>query len=106
MQVAKNGVVSFKNMKEFYEFCDKRTNIVIEQARHKAAKDLFALLAPVSCTAIYEAYGFAEKRQEAFLDKLTEHLECIQDGVTTIDQYQDWCKEKNIKYFKVAEVHE
>jgi hypothetical protein len=108
MQVAKNGNIIFKNRAELNLITKQKVYETIQDALKKAKQDAtreaIELLIPIACTAIYEAYGFGEKRQEAFLEYMGRHLECIQDGVTTIDQYEDWCKDNKIKYFKVAEV--
>lgn len=76
----------------------------LTKAKIDATQEALIFLLPISCTALYEAYGFAEKRQESFINYFTEHIQCLEDGITSVDQYRDWCLDKGIKYFKVVEV--
>lgn len=113
----KNNPYHFRNKKEFNEAVNKKFKPLInaeiekyhnnlEQAKIKSTKEALILLLPIACTAIHEAYGFAEKRQEKFIEYFTTHMQCINDGITDIQQYKDWCIENKIKYFEVVEIED
>ena len=108
MITAKNGNIIFKNRAELNimtkDLVRKEVTKVIEQAKRKSTEEALLLLLPIACTSLYEAYGFAEKRQEKFIEYFITHMQCIEDGVTDIGQYKDWCKQQGYKYFDVVEV--
>ena len=51
-------------------------------------------MTPIILTVLYEGFNFGKQRQEKFMKLFETHAECINDGVTSIDQYDDWCREK------------
>lgn len=108
MITAKNGNIIFKNRAELNivtkDLVRKEVTKVIEQAKRKSTEEALLSLLPIACTSLYEAYGFAEKRQERFIDYFITHMECINDGITDIEEYRKWCQEQGYKYFNVVEV--
>jgi hypothetical protein len=107
--MAKNNPYNFNNKKEFNEAVNKKFKPLInaevvklqaayakeiEGVKAQATLDASTMLLPMIATSLYEAYGFGQKRIERFVEYFNKHLECISDGVTTADQYEDWCKEK------------
>ena len=115
MKRCKNGEIHFKNSFELNQFFNKKLKPIIdgeieeyhknlEKAKINSTKEALTLILPIACTSLYEAFGFAEKRQEKFIDCFTKHIECLNEGVTDLDDYQKWCKDNKIKYFEVVEV--
>lgn len=76
----------------------------IEKAKIEATKEAMMLILPMSCNALYEAYGIGEKRMEKFLEYFKIHLECLNKGVTDLNDYAKWCEDNKIKFFDVMEV--
>lgn len=108
MITAKNGNLIFKNRAELNAETNKRIKKILEteivKYKQSATKEALILLLPLACTSLYEAYGLAEKRQERFIDYFITHMECINDGITDIEEYRKWCQEQGYKYFNVVEV--
>lgn len=108
MKRCKNGEIHFKNMAELNAETNRRIKLILEKEIKKykqaATKEALILLLPLVCTALYEAYGFGEKRQEKFINYFQMHMECINDGITELEQYRAWCVEQGYKYFDVIEV--
>ena len=111
----RNNPYHFRNKKEFNAAVNKKIKPLInaeiekyhknlEQAKIDATNEALVLLLPIVCTSLYEAFGFAEVRQDKFLDYFSIHMQCIEDGVTSLDQYQQWCQDNNVRYFKCIEV--
>lgn len=115
MKRTKNGQIIFDNIKDLNEEINRKYKPKIDAAireyhetlkvaKREATKDALILLLPIGCTALYEAYGFGEKRQDRFIEYFSTHMECIDKGITEIEQYREWCKEQGYKYFDVVEV--
>ncbi|MBP1924614.1 hypothetical protein J2Z76_000467 [Sedimentibacter acidaminivorans] len=105
----KKNPYHFNNKKEFNEAVNKKFKPLInaeveklhaayakemEEAKIQATMDASTMMLPLIATSLYEAYGFGQKRIEKFIEYFNKHLECIGDGITSADQYEDWCKEK------------
>ena len=76
----------------------------IEKAKIEATKEAMMLILPMSCNTLYEAYGIGEKRMEKFLEYFKIHLECLNKGITDLNDYAKWCEDNKIKFFDVMEV--
>lgn len=76
---------------------------IADKAKQEAVTEALELMFPIACNAIYEAYGIGPKRQEQFLKYFKIHLQCLDEGVTTIDDYEKWCADSKIKTFKKLE---
>lgn len=101
MKECKNGEIHFKNKAELSIETKKRVEYLIKQEMEKiriqATKDAGTLMLPLIASALYEAYGFGEKRLEKFVEYFNKHLECLNDGIITVDQYEQWCKDQGYK---------
>lgn len=101
MKRCKNGEIHFKSQAELSIETKKRVETLIdkelEKVKLQATKDAGNIMLPVIATALYEAYGFGIKRIEKFVEYFNKHIECINDGVTTAEQYEEWCKEQGYK---------
>lgn len=106
---AKDGRLIFDDVKDLNKEIQRRIKPQVDEAikkyneslaeeikkvKEQATIDAGTLMLPIIATALYEAYGFGEKRLEKFVEYFNKHLECINDGVTTADQYEDWCREQ------------
>ena len=78
----------------------------LEQAKQESTKEALILLLPIVCTSLYEAYNFGEVRQQKFIDYFVRHMECINLGVTDIEQYREFCVEQGLKFFDIEGVEE
>jgi len=112
---AKNGTMIFENVKEFNEAVNRKYKPLIEEeikkyqanleiAKREATKDALIMLLPIVSTALYEAYNFGEKRQEKFIEYFLTHMACINQGITDLEQYREFCKDQGYKYFNVVEI--
>ncbi len=91
-----------KAIEEYHE----KYNTAVEQAKTDATKEALLMIYPIACNAIYEAYGIGAKRMDKFLEYFSRHLECLNSGVTDVDDYKKWCEDEKIKYFDVVEVED
>ena len=73
MKRTKNGQIIFDNIKDLNEEINRKYKPKIDAAireyhetlkvaKREATKDALILLLPIGCTALYEAYGFGEKK--------------------------------------------
>lgn len=110
MKRCKNGEIHFKNQAELSAETKRRVDLLIkketDKIQDKLMKTVMLLMLPISCTALYEGYGFGEKRLEKFIEYFHTHMECINQGVTDLDQYKKFCEDQRWKYFEVMEVEE
>ena len=108
MITAKNGNIIFENRAELNlktkELVRKEVAKLIDEAKRKSTEEALTLILPMACNALYECYGFGEKRLEKFIDQFMLHMECLQDGVTGLDDYAKWCKDQGYKFIDVVEV--
>lgn len=107
MKKTKDGKIIFDNTLELNRTIKQKIKPMIAditaQAKQEATKEALQLMFPIACNALYEAYGFGQKRQEQFLKYFNIHLQCLDEGVTTLDDYEKWCKDSKIKTFKTLE---
>lgn len=107
--------IVFRNKKEFNQAVNRKFKPLIneeikkyhanlEQAKIKATEDALMFILPLCCTVLNEVYGFGSKRQEKFIEYFIKHMECLEEGVTDIEQYKEYCKENRVKFFDVVEV--
>lgn len=73
------------------------------KAKQEAVGEALELMLPIACNCIYEAYGFNKKRLKPFLEYFATHIECLDSGVTTLDDYRKWCKDNGIKYIEMED---
>lgn len=108
MKRCKNGEIHFKNQAELSAETKRRVDLLIkketDKIQDKLMKTVMLLMLPISCTALYEAYGFAEVRQQKFIDYFIKHMSCINEGIVNLEQYKEFCKDQGYKYFDVVEV--
>lgn len=112
MKKAKDGRLIFDDIKDLNTEINRRIKPKVDKAieeyhsmlesevgkvKVQATLDASTLMLPIISTCLYEAYGFGVKRIEKFVEYFNKHLECINDGITTPDQYQEWCKEQGYK---------
>lgn len=112
MKKAKDGRLIFDNTKDLTTEINRRIrpqlnaeidklhktyDEQIAKVKEQATVDASTMMLPIIATSLYEAYGFGYKRIEKFVEYFNKHLECINDGITTADQYVDWCKEQGYK---------
>ncbi len=91
-----------KAIEEYHE----KYNAAVEQAKTDATRNALLMIYPIACNSIYEAYGIGTKRMDKFLEYFSRHLECLNSGVTDVDDYKKWCEDEKIKYFDVVEVED
>lgn len=112
---AANGNIIFPDMKNVTDFFNIKAKPMIEEAienyhskveevKQDATKEALILLLPIVCTSLYESYGFGEKRLQKFIEYFLIHMECINNGVTDLQQYKDFCKDQNWRFFDMVEV--
>lgn len=103
---AKNGNIIFKNQAELNAETNRRIKKILDKEiiKHKqeATQEALVLLLPMVCNALHESHGFGEKRLNKFIDRFMIHVECLQDGITGIDDYQEWCKEQGYTFIEVV----
>lgn len=115
MKRCKNGQIIFDSTLDLTQEINRRVQPLIdkeiekyhanlEQAKIEATKEALILLLPIACTSLYEAYGFGEVRQQKFIDYFVKHMECVNMGVTDLEQYREFCVEQGLKYFEMEEV--
>lgn len=106
MKRTKDGKIIFDNSLELNRTIKEKIkpmlNDVISKAKQDAVREALELMVPLVCNALYESHGFGPKRQEQFLKCVHVHLQCLDEGVTTIDDYEKWCKDSGIKTFNSA----
>jgi len=68
----------------------------VEQAKTDATREALALILPIACNALYEAYGYREKRLEKFVKQFQIHMECLNMGVTDLDDYKNGVRTRDI----------
>lgn len=76
----------------------------VEQAKTDATREALTLILPIACNALYEAYGYREKRLEKFVRYFQIHMECLNDGVTDLDDYKQWCQDQGYNFIDILEV--
>lgn len=89
-----------KAIEEYHE----KYNAAVEQAKTDATKEALALILPMTCNALYEVYGFGEKRLEQFIDKFMVHMSCLEQGVTDLSDYKEWCKDQGYSFIEVVNI--
>lgn len=104
----KYGQLTFANEKELSQAIDKYIQPILaeakEQATTKGTETALKLLLPLIVNALYEVQGIGEKRINQFIDRFNVHMECLQDGIVTPEEYRDWCLEQGYKVVEVEEV--
>lgn len=78
----------------------------VSEAKTNATREALILILPIACNALYEAYGYREKRLEKFVRYFQIHMECLNDGVTDLDDYKQWCQDQGYKFIDVLEVQD
>ncbi|MCX7924159.1 MAG: hypothetical protein N3B21_19445 [Clostridia bacterium] len=48
--------------------------------------------------SLYDEFGFGKERIYRLLRKVTNNLECINEGHLTLDDIRSWCEDKGIDY--------
>lgn len=107
---AKNGNIIFPDMKSVSEFFNIKAKPMIdqaiedyhkklEQAKEDATKEALILMLPIACTSLNESYNFSEVRLQKFIDCFENHMSCINEGVTNLEQYKEFCKDEGWKFF-------
>lgn len=95
---AKNGNIIFKNQAELNTETNRRIDLILEKKaieyKAEATERAMTLLLPIIGTVLYETFGFGQKRLDRFAEGFDKHLECIEEEVLTLEQYQNWCKEQ------------
>ena len=112
---AVNGNIIFPNMKSVTDFFNVKAKPMIDQAiedyhakveevKQDATKEALILLLPIVYTSLYESHNFGDKRLQKFTEHFIIHMECINSGVTNLEQYKDFCKDQNWRFFDMVEV--
>ncbi len=91
-----------KAIEEYHE----KYNAAVEQAKTDATRNALLMIYPIACNAIYEAYGIGAKRMDKFLEYFSRHLECLNMGVTDLEDYKKWCEDSGIRFHEVVEVED
>lgn len=103
----KNGEIHFKNQAELNKETNRRIKKILEteivKYKQAATKEAMLLILPIAFTALHEAYGFGEKRLQRFADCFMLHMECINAGVTDLEQYKEFCEEQGYKVLEVED---
>lgn len=103
----KYGQLTFANEKELSKAIDKYIQPILVKAKEQATREgtetALKLILPLAVNALYEVQGIGEKRINQFIDRFYVHMECLQDGVVTPEEYRDWCLKQGYKVVKVEE---
>ena len=101
---AKNGNIIFRNTAELNNEIMRKMSKAVETYHKTDTKNALNLFKPLALNALYEVPGVGEKRINQFLDRFNVHMECLQDGVVTPEEYRDWCLEQGYKVVEVENV--
>ena len=96
----KNGSITFKNKHELKIEINKHLKPILAKAKEEITENIEAMLIPIISTCLNEAFGMGEVRQDKFMKLFDTHMECLNDGVTSLDQYEEWCIDKGYKFYK------
>ncbi len=78
----------------------------VSEAKTNATREALMLILPIACNALYEAYGYREKRLEKFVKYFQVHMECLNEGITTLEDYKQWCQDQGYKFIDILEVED
>jgi short-subunit dehydrogenase involved in D-alanine esterification of teichoic acids len=113
----KKNPYHFKDRKEFNEAVNRKFKPLLdaeiekynatlkEEIKKIKMQELIETILPVISTTLYETYKFADKKQEPFMQKLVDNIqECINQGIFDTEEYKEFCKQKNKRYFDMEVV--
>ena len=70
----------------------------LEKERSKMQREMLNRIMGSVIITMHDEFGIGKQRLNRFVDRLNANYVCIDDGLVTLDDMREWCKEYGVNF--------